>query len=114
MNCAEIGVLKESNKVRLSCFLECRHGGALETEVGLEILSYLTNETLERKLADQKLSALLVLTDFTESDGSWPETMWLLHSSGGRSRLTSGFGCQLLPWGFAAGGLASSLLGTCH
>ena len=49
----------------------------------LEVLSNLTNETLEGQLADEELRALLVATDFTESDGTRPETMGLLHATSG-------------------------------
>jgi len=114
MNGAEVSILKQTNKISLSRFLQCRHGGALETEISLEILSDLTNQTLEREFADEEFSALLVLADLTESDGSRPETVRFLHSAGGRSRFASGFCSELLPWRFASGGFASGLLGTCH
>jgi hypothetical protein len=51
--------------------LECSDGRGLESQVCLEILGNLTNETLEGELSDQELSRLLVTTNFTESDGSW-------------------------------------------
>jgi hypothetical protein len=44
----------------------------LETEIRLEVLGDLTNQTLERKLADEKLSALLVLADLTQGDSAGP------------------------------------------
>jgi hypothetical protein len=47
----------------------------------LEILSNLTNETLEGELADEQLGRLLVTPNFTESDGTGPETMGLLHTT---------------------------------
>ncbi len=62
-------------------YLEGSDGSALETEIGLEVLSDLTNETLEGQLADQKLSRLLVTTDFTEGHGTGTITMGLLDSS---------------------------------
>jgi len=114
MNGAEVSILKETDEVSLGRFLQCRHGGALETEISLEILSDLTDKTLEGEFADEEFSALLVFTDLTESDGSRPETVRFLHSAGGRSRFASGFGGKLLPWSFASGGFPSGLLGTCH
>jgi hypothetical protein len=42
-----------------------------------------TNETLEGKLPDKKLSRLLIATNFAESDSSRAETMGLLHTAGG-------------------------------
>ncbi len=62
-------------------YLECSDGSALETEIGLEVLSDLTNETLEGQLADQKLSRLLVTTDLTKGHGTGTITMGLLDSS---------------------------------
>ncbi len=114
MNSAEVSVLEEPHKVSLRGLLESSHGGALESEIGLEVLSDFTDQALEWELSDQELRALLVLTDLTESHGSRPEPMGLLHSSGSRSRLTSGLGGQLLPWSLASGGFASGLLGTSH
>lgn len=68
---AQVGVFEEGDEVSLNGLLESTNGGRLETEVGLEILSDFTNETLERKLSDQELGRLLVTTDLTESDSSW-------------------------------------------
>lgn len=58
--------------------MQCTYGGGLEAEIGLEVLGDLTNQALERKLADEKLGRLLVATDFTESDGSGPVTVGFL------------------------------------
>ena len=52
------------------------------TTAHLEILRNLTDETLEGQLANQQLRRLLVAPDFTQSDGTRPETMRLLHSTG--------------------------------
>lgn len=49
----------------------------------LEVLSDLTNETLEGELADEQLRRLLVATDFTESDGTRAEAVRLLDTTGG-------------------------------
>ena len=62
-------------------YLQGSDGSALEAEVSLEVLSNLTNETLEGELADEKLSRLLVATDLTESDSSRAITMGLLHAT---------------------------------
>ncbi|CAL8998564.1 unnamed protein product [Prunus brigantina] len=114
MNGAEVGVLKETYQVGLRRLLQRRHGAALEPEIGLEVLSNLSHKPLERKLADQELSALLVLPDLSQRHSPWPETMRLLHSSGSGSRLPSSLCCQLLARGLPSGGLTSSLLGTSH
>jgi len=49
----------------------------------LEILSNLANESLERELADEELSRLLVPSDFTKGDSSGAESMRLLDTSSG-------------------------------
>lgn len=68
---AQVGVLKEGDEVGLDGLLKSTDGGRLEAEVRLEVLSNFTNKTLEGQLADQELSALLVTTDFTQSDGTF-------------------------------------------
>jgi hypothetical protein len=49
----------------------------------LEILSNFTDETLEGELSDEELGGLLVATDFTEGDGSRPESVGLLDTTCG-------------------------------
>lgn len=111
---AQVGVLEKTYEVCLASLLEGHDGGALEAQIGLEVLGDFTDQTLEWQLADEQFGALLVTTDLTESDCSGPVTMGLLHTSGGRGTLTSGLGGQLLTWGLASGRLASGLLCTCH
>lgn len=111
---AQVGVFEEANQVCLAGFLERHHGGALETQIGFEILSDFTHETLERQFADQQLGTLLVATNFTKSDGAGTITMRLLYTSGCGRAFTSGLGCQLLARRFASGGFASGLLSTSH
>ena len=55
----------------------------MSKEVYLEILGDFTNESLEGELANEKLSRLLVTTNFTESDSSGPEAMGLLDTTSG-------------------------------
>src|SRR5699024_9327901 len=93
---AEVGVLEESDEVRLGRLLQSHDCRRLEAEVGLEVLRDLANETLEGQLADEKLRALLVATDLTQSHRSGAVAMGLLDSSGGGRRLASGLGGQLL------------------
>lgn len=114
MNGAQVGVLKQANKVGLRGLLEGHDGGALEAKVGLEILRNLTNQTLERELADEKLGRLLKLADLTKGNGSRPVTVRLFDTTGGGGRLASGLGGQLLARGFTSSGLAGGLLGTGH
>ena len=111
---AQVGVLEESDQVSLAGLLEGHDGGALESEVGLEVLGDLTDQTLEGQLADQKLGGLLVTTDLTKSDGTGPVPMGLLHSSGGRGALSGSLGGQLLPWSLASSRFTGGLFRASH
>ena len=79
-----------------------------------EFLGDLLHQTLERQLADQKFLGLLILPYLTERDGPRAIPVRLLDSASGRVRLAGRLGGELLPGGFPAGILASSLLGTSH
>lgn len=114
MDGTQVGVLEETDEVSLAGLLQSHDSGSLESEVGLEVLSDLTHEPLEGQLADEELGALLVATDLTESDSPGPVAMGLLDTAGGRGRLASGLGGQLLAGSLPTGGLASGLLGTSH
>jgi len=111
---AQVGVLKQTDQVGLGRLLKSSDGSGLETQIGLEVLSDLTNQTLEWQLADQQLSRLLVTPDLTEGDSSGPVPVGLLDTSGRRGRLPGGLGGQLLPGGLASGRLTGGLLGTGH
>ena len=106
MDGAEVGILEEGDEVGLDGLLEGADGRALEAQVALEVLSDLTDETLEWELADEQLGRLLVPTDLTESDGSWLISVRLLDTSGGWRALAGGLGGELLSRGLATGGLA--------
>merc|ERR1719471_816848 len=83
---AQVGVLEQTNKVGLASLLESHDSTGLEPEVSLEVLGNLSHQTLEGQLADEELSGLLISSDLTESDGSWPVSVRLLDSSSGGSR----------------------------
>jgi hypothetical protein len=107
---AQVGVLEQADKVGLSGLLKGEHSGSLEAEIGLEILSNLTDKALERQLADEELSALLVAADLTESHSSRAVTVGLFDTSSGRGALASSLGGQLLTGGLASGRLSGGLL----
>lgn len=111
---AQVGVLEQTDQVGLAGFLQCHDSRALEAQIGLEVLGDLTDQTLERQLADEQLGGLLVATDLTQSDRSWAITMRLLDSTGGRGALASGLGGQLLARSLTSGRLTRGLLGTSH
>jgi hypothetical protein len=103
---AQVGVLEERDEVSLDRLLEGANGRRLEAEIGLEVLSDLTNKTLEGQLADEKLGGLLVTTDLTESDRSGLVAVRLLDTTSRRGGLASGLGGELLTRGLATRGLA--------
>ena len=108
----QVGVLKEADEVSLTGLLV-----AMKAELWnlrSEILGNLSDKTLEGELADEKLGGLLVPSDLTEGNCSRPVPVWLLDSAGGRGRLASSLGGQLLPGGLASSGLTGGLLGTGH
>jgi hypothetical protein len=101
---AQVGVLEEGDEVSLNGLLKSADGGRLEAEIRLEVLGNLTDETLERKLADQELGGLLVPTDLTESDSSGLVSVGLLDTSGRGGGLAGSLGSKLLTRGLATGG----------
>jgi len=111
---AQVGVLKQTNQVSLAGLLESANGSRLESEIGFEILSDFSDETLEGKLPDEELSGLLVSPDLTESHSSGPVSVGLLDSSGGGGGLPGGLSGQLLPGSLSSGGLTGGLLCTGH
>ena len=114
MDGAQVGVLEQTNQVGLRRLLQGQHGRTLETQVGLKVLGDLADQALERQLADQQLSALLVAADLTQSHGTGPVAMRLLHTTSGWRALTGGLGGQLFAGSLATSRLAGSLFGTSH
>jgi len=111
---AQVGVLEETDEVGLASLLQGTDGSRLEPEVSLEVLGDLPNKTLEGQLSDEKLSGLLVSSDFSESDGTRSVSVGLLDTSGAGGRFPGGLGGQLLTRSLSSGGFTSSLLGTSH
>ena len=111
---SKVGVLEKTNKVSLGRLLKSEHGGTLEAEVGLEILSDLTDKSLEGKLADEKLGGLLVTTDLTKSHSTRSVSVGLLHTTGSGGALAGSLGGELFTGSFSSGGFSCGLFGTCH
>ena len=112
---AQVGVFEKSNHVSLGGLLEGEHGGGLESQVGLEVGGNLSNESLERKLSDEELSALLESSDFSECDSSGSESVGLLHASAGGGGLSLlGLGSDVLSGSLSSLLLSSGLLGSGH
>ena len=105
MDGSQVGVLEERDEVGLGSLLQGHDGRRLESEVGLEVLGNLTDETLEGEFSDQQLSrpgirmmlrfvatgpkgrenSLLVSSDLSESDSTGPVPVRLLDTSSGSS-----------------------------
>jgi len=111
---AEIGVLEQPDQIRLGRFLQRADGRRLEPQISFEVLSDLSDQSLEWEFANEQLRRLLVPPDFTEGDGSRPVAMRFLDATGGRRALPGGFGGQLLPRSLASGRLTGGLFSTGH
>ena len=77
MDGAQVGIFEETDQVGFRGLLESSNSRRLESKIGLVILSDLTHETLEGKLADEEIGGLLVLADLTKSDSSGSVTVRL-------------------------------------
>lgn len=106
MDGAEVGVLEERDEISLNGFLKSADGRRLEAEIRLEVLSNLTNETLEWKLSNKEFGRFLVSADFSQSDGTRLITVRLLDTTGRRGGLAGSLGGELLTRGLATSGLA--------
>ena len=114
VDCAKVGVFKETDEVSFAGFLEGHDGRALESEISLEVLSDFTDQALEGQFSDEKFSALLVPSDFSQSDCTWSVTMGFFDTSSGRGALASSLCGQLFTWCLTTSGFSCGLLCTCH
>lgn len=105
MDSSQVRVLEQGHEVSLSGLLKRHHSRRLETQVGLhsraeyqhsnhvdkntslathlEVLSNLTNETLEWQFTDEEFRGLLIPTNLAESDGTRTESVGFLHTTSG-------------------------------
>ena len=111
---AQVRVFKQTDQVSLAGLLKGHHGGALEAQVGLEVLSNLADQALEGQLADQQLSGFLVTTDLTESDSSRSVPVRFLHSTSGRRALSRRLGGELFSWSLSSSRFSRGLLCASH
>jgi len=111
----KVSVFEERDEVSFRSLLKSHDSRRLEAKVGLEVLGDFPDETLEGQLPDEKFGRLLVTSDFTKGDGSGPEAMGFLDTTGGScGGLASLLGGELLTGSLTTGGLASGLLGAGH
>jgi hypothetical protein len=102
MDGGKIRVFEQRYKICLGGFLQRHDSRRLEPQIGLqssmatmrqcsqtergrethfEVLCNLTHKPLEGKFANEEFCRLLVPSDFTQSDGTGAEPMWLLHTT---------------------------------
>jgi hypothetical protein len=91
VNRAEIRILEQPGEVALSGLLQSEQGLRLETQLAVDAIAYSPDETLERRLGDQKVRRLLIPLDLAEGHSAWPEPVLLLHATLGRCGLLDGF-----------------------
>jgi hypothetical protein len=111
---AQVGVFEKTHQVSFGGFLQGQDGRTLETQVGFEVLGDFTNQTLERKFADQEFRGFLVSTDFTKGNGTGAVTVGFFDTAGGRGGFTGGFGGQLFTGCFTTGGFTGCLFCAGH
>ena len=107
---SQVGVFEQGDEVSLGGFLQGHDGRGLKSQVGLEVLSDFSNQSLEGELSDQELGRLLVLSDFSESDGTGPVSVGLLDTTGGGlGGLSGSLGGELLSGSLTTGRLSCGL-----
>ena len=113
---AEVSVLEEADEVSFGGFLKGSDGAGLEPEVTTETGGDFSDKSLEWKLPDEEIGALLVLPDFSEGDCTWAESVLLLGTLGIEDwgGLAGGLGTEGLPWSLTTSGLSCGLLSTSH
>lgn len=72
MNGAQVGILKETDKIRFCGLLQSQHSRALEPQVCLEVLGNFANKPLKGQLPDQQFGGLLVFSNLSECYSSRP------------------------------------------
>ena len=116
VNGAQVRVLKKSNHVCFTCFLESRNSRSLESQVGLEVTGDLSDESLKGELSDKELSGLLESSDLSKGHGTRSESVGSLNST---TRLGSfvgdgGLAGDMLSRLLISRVFSRSMLGSCH
>ena len=96
---AQVGVLEQAHDVGLGGFLERDQRLGLETKVGVDSLSDLANDSLERSTREKHVHRLLVLLDLAKRDSAWlvVALSFVLHPSLSGRGLLDRFGLERLP-----------------
>jgi len=100
---AEVSIFEKTDEVRFGGFLEGQDSGGLESKVSLEVVGDFSDESLEGELSDQKIGGLLVLSNFSESDGTGSVSVGLLNTTSGGGALSGSLGGELLSGSLSTG-----------
>ena len=88
----QVGIFQEASQVIPCCFLQCHDCTHLEVQViSPKFLGYLMHELCEGALANEELSAILVLADLVDSYNPWPVLPGPLHETFPRKLFLGGF-----------------------
>ncbi|KAH3671028.1 hypothetical protein OGAPHI_000739 [Ogataea philodendri] len=110
----QVGVLKQGDEVSLNGLLQSTDSGGLESQVGLEVLSNFSHQSLERQFSDEQFGRFLESSDFSEGNSTWLISVRLLDTTGSWGGLSGGLGSELLSWSFSTSGLSCGLLSSGH
>ena len=115
VDCAQVGVRKQRDDVRLSRLLDRLHSRALEAQALLLLRRQLAHQALERRLLHKQLRAALELADLAQRHRAWAPAVRALHArrpSGRLWRLLAllGRGCLLGAGGLLRAGHLDMLL----
>ena len=113
---AQVGIFEETDEVSFSSFLEGQDSRGLESQIVLVIVSDFSDESLEGELSNEELSGFLVLSNFSEGDGSGSISVGLFNSSSVGGALSGSLVGDLLSGSFSSGGslFSSGLLSSGH
>ena len=84
----------------------------MESQVGLEVVGNVSDESLEWKFSNEELGRFLILSDVSKGNSSWSESVCSLDTTWGLGGL--GLGGHGLLWGLSCGGFSCGMLGSCH
>ena len=114
MDGAQVGIFEKTDQISFSSFLESQDSRALESQISLVVMSDFSDESLERKLSDEEISGLLVLSDFSEGNGTGSISMGFLDTTGSGGGFSSSLGSELLSGSLGTGRLSGGLLSSGH
>lgn len=110
---AHVGVFEQTDQVSFDGFLEGKESAALESELAAAFVSDVFDDSLERELSDQEISASLVLSDFSDGDGSRSESVSLLDTA--HRGLSGALLSSVFSWLLDTGvGLSCCGFSSCH